>query len=293
MNWWKSLKGKVRLNEPLKKHATLKIGGPAKFFIEPQDIADLQLCLRLAKRNKVPTLIIGSGSNLLVSDRGISSAVLSLSASFFKQVSFSSGYCQVGSGVSLSRVLDFSLRQGLSGAEFLAGIPGTIGGALAMNAGIPGRCIADIVKKVEVMDYHGKISLLQKEDIRFGYRYSSLAKYIILRAYLRLKKKSPLEIRCGINQYKAYRRDNQDNSLPNAGCIFKNPGGESAGRLIDLCGLKGQEEGGASVSLRHANFILNSGRASSNDVLRLMALIKRRVRERFHLVLEPEIKIWR
>src|SRR3989338_545507 len=172
MNWWKNLKGKVKLAEPLKNHTTFKIGGPAKFFIEPRDHDDLKLLLSLVKRYNLPIFVIGRGSNLLISDKGINGVVLRLNMPYFKKISYRGNYLSVGSGVSLGKLILFAKEHGLSGAEFLAGIPGTAGGALAMNAGVAGdnRSILKLVESVTVMDYSGNRKMLNKKDIRFGYR---------------------------------------------------------------------------------------------------------------------------
>jgi len=211
-----------------------------------------------------------------------------------KKLSYRDNYLNVGSGVLLSRVVLFAQDYGLSGAEFLAGIPGTVGGALAMNAGIAqdNRSIAELVESVTVMDYRGNRKILNKKDIRFGYRTSSLSKYIILSALIKLNRKNKEQINDKIKAYLKYRKLTQDLSKPSAGCIFRNPTGNSAGRLIDLCGLKGKRIGGAGVSLKHANFILNLENAAARDVLQLTDLIKKEVRKKFNIDLKPEIKIW-
>lgn len=293
MNWWKELRGRVKLNEPLENYTTLKIAGRAKFFIEPKDINDLKLLLSLLRRYKIPLRIIGAGSNILVSDKGVDAAVIRLDSPYFNRLSLKNGYLEVGSGVGLNEVVLATQRRGLSGVEFLAGIPGTIGGALAMNAGIPQANIAQTVKDITVMDYYGNIKTLNKKDIKFSYRSSHLSRYIILSARLKLVKKNKRKIKDEINKYLNYRHITQDLSLPSCGCIFKNPRGDSAGRLIDLCGLKGKRIGDAFVSLKHANFILNLGNAKAGDVFKLMDLIKKKVKKRFNVTLEPEIKIWR
>lgn len=292
MNWLKNLKGKVRLAEQLSRHTTFKIGGPARLFIEPKDINDLKLLLNFLKRYKISYLVIGAGSNILVDDKGINCAVIRLSAAYFKRMSFDNNYLNAACGVTLNQVVSKAEGRGLSGGEFLTGIPGTVGGGLAMNAGAKGKSLADLVKQVKVMDNNGNIKILDKKDIKFGYRSSSLSKYIILSARLKLVKKDKLEIRNRINKYLDFRRDAQDLSLPSAGCVFKNPGHDSAGRLIDLCGLKGMIIGGASVSLKHANFILNLKHATAADVIKLMGLIKKEVKRKFNVTLKPEIRIW-
>lgn len=294
MDWWKELRGRVKLNEPLKNHTTLKIAGRAKFFIEPKDINDLKLLLSLLRRYKIPFRVIGAGSNILVSDKGVDAAVICLNSPYFNKLSLKNGYLEAGSGRRLNEVVLAAERLSLSGVEFLAGIPGTIGGALVMNAGIPQANIADRVKDITMMDYYGNIKTLNKKDIKFSYRGSNLSKYIILSARLKLVKKNKGRIKDEINKYLNYRHITQDLSLPSCGCIFKNPKGEdSAGRLIDLCGLKGKRIGDAFVSLRHANFILNLGNAKAGDIFKLINLIKKKVKKRFNVTLEPEIKIWR
>ena len=294
MNWWRNLKGRIRLAEPLKNHTTFKIGGPAKFFIEPQDPNDLRLLLSLVKRYNLSLLVIGRGSNLLISDKGINGVVLRLNAPWFNKLSYKDNYLEAGSGALLSRVVLFAKGHGLSGAEFLVGIPGTVGGALAMNAGIAqdNRSIAELVESVTVMDYRGNRKILNKKDIRFGYRTSSLSKYIILSALIKLNRKNKEQINDKIKAYLKYRKLTQDLSKPSAGCIFRNPTGNSAGRLIDLCGLKGKRIGDAGVSLKHANFILNLGKGSARDVCKLMDLIRKKVNNKFNINLTPEIKIW-
>jgi len=279
---------------PLKNHTTFKIGGKTQFFIEPKDTRDLKLVLRLVKRYRLPVHVIGRGSNILVSDKGIKGVVLRLSAPYFKKIFRKDNHLEVGSGVLLQRVILFAKDCGLSGAEFLSGIPGTIGGALAMNAGI-GRgnhCIADLVKTVTVMDFAGKTKTLRKKDIKFGYRESSLARYVILSTCLRLTKKNKEEVKERIKEYLELRKATQDLSRPSAGCVFRNPEGDSAGRLIDLCALKNKRVGDACVSSKHANFILNLGQGRASDVLKLMDVLREKVKDRFNITLEPEIKIW-
>ena len=294
MNWWRNLKGRIRLAEPLKNHTTFKIGGPAKFFIEPQDPNDLRLLLSLVKRYNFPIFVIGRGSNLLISDKGINGVVLRLNAPWFNKLSYKDNYLETGSGILLSKVVLFAKGHGLSGAEFLVGIPGTVGGALAMNAGIAkDNCsIGNLVENITVMDYHGNIRILNKKNIRFGYRTSSLSKYIILSALIKLSRKNKEEIGNKIKAYLKYRKLTQDLSKPSAGCIFRNPAGHSAGRLIDLCGLKGKRIQDVCVSLKHANFILNLGKGSARDVCKLMDLIRKKVNNKFNISLTPEIKIW-
>ncbi|MFA5311245.1 MAG: UDP-N-acetylmuramate dehydrogenase [Candidatus Omnitrophota bacterium] len=290
MDWRKNLK--ISNNRPLKDKTTMRIGGAARFFCQPRDLKELRMLISWAKKGSIPVFVLGAGSNLLISDKGVKGLVLKLSSAFFTAIELKGNSIEAGSGVKLSRLIKFSLGKSLTGLEFLSGIPGTLGGAVMMNAGCWGRDIADIVSQVKVMDLKGRIKALKGRDIPFGYRKSGLGKYIILKARIRLKKSARGIIECNIKDHLLKRRNSQGLTFYNAGCIFKNPKSESAGKLIELCGLKGKRIGGAFISPRHANFILNSGNANSGDVLKLISLVKKRVKNKFRLALEPEIKIW-
>jgi UDP-N-acetylmuramate dehydrogenase len=292
MNWWQDLKGRIERNAPLKAYTTFKIGGPVKFFIEPKDTADLKLLLRLLKSYKITFLVIGRGSNILVSDKGLNAAVIRLSSSHFKKVRRKNGSFELGSGLALKKAVIVAEKNNLSGMEFLAGIPGTVGGALAMNAGVAKENIGSLVKYVEVIDDKGNIKRLHHKDLRFGNRTSNLGKYIILSACFRLRKQDKKKIKEKMRAYFNYRYKTQDLDWPSAGCVFKNPKKYSAGKLIDLCGLKGRMAGGARISFKHANFILNVSNAKAKDIFRLMSLIRRKVKNKFNINLKPEIKIW-
>lgn len=301
MNWPLPLKGKVKFQEPLSRHTTFRIGGPAKIFIEPESVQDLRMLVRLARENRLPLLVIGAGSNILASDKGLDCIVIHLNSAFFKRICFCKNVLEAGSGSRLMMLISASRKRGLSGLEFLWGIPGTLGGALAMNAGIAQkskpketllRSISDLVKDVTVMDYNGQIKNLGRKNLRFSYRRSNLSNYIILSARLALEKESRVAIDAKIKEYAQIRRKLKDTSLPNAGCVFRNPKGWSAGQLIDSCGLKGVVIGGARISRGHANFILNKGNAKAEDVLKLMGLARSCVRNNFNVTLKPEIKLW-
>ncbi len=307
MNWQQELEGRVKQNALLKKYTTFRIGGSAKFLIEPRDADDLKTFLTLRKKLRMPFKVIGSGSNILASDKGFRGVVLKLSSPYFKRINFlpvnltksrdkrptQAFFLESGAGNSLARLIALACARGLSGLEFLSGIPGTLGGGLIMNAGTNDKSIASLVENVTVMDYNGTIKVLLKKYLNFGYRKSDLSKYIVLGSRLKLAKKDKREVLNMMKGYLDHRKAAQDLSHPSAGCVFKNPPAQSAGKLIDLCGLKGRRIGGASVSEIHANFILNSGGAKAADVLKLMSLIKRKIKRRFNINLEPEIKIWR
>ncbi len=293
MNWYKSLKGKIILGEPLADHTTFRIGGPAEYFIEPEDADDLNRLVNLTKKHKSPFLVIGRGSNLLVSDKGVTGLVVRLNSPYFRKISFRDDVCIAGAGCTLSEVIKNSARRGLSGIEFLSGVPGTVGGALVMNAGITQKSIADYVEEVTVMDYNGDIKALNKQEIKFGYRQSGLSKYIVLSGRFKFTGSKKQEIELAIEDYLDGRKQKQELHLPSAGCVFKNPAESYAGRLIDLCGLKGKRVGDAGISVKHANFIVNLGKARASDVLSLMGLISEEVKNKFNVILEPEIKIWK
>jgi len=277
---------------PLKNKTTFKIGGRAQYFSEPKNLDELQSLLASARKKRIPVRLLGAGSNVLADDRGVRALVIRLNAPSFREITARGDFIYAGSGASLWQLVKYCAKRGLSGPEFLSGIPGTLGGALVMNAGAWGQNIAKSVEEVVVMDYNGNVELLKKKDLRFAYRKSNLAKSIILSAFLKVTKKNKSAIDKRIKKYLENRRKGQDNSYPSAGCIFKNPSKGAAGRLIDLCRLKGKRVGGAVISERHANFILNKGGASSKDVLKLMSLAKKEVKRRFKVKLEPEIKIW-
>jgi len=293
MSWWKDLKCIVRRNEPLNRHTTFRIGGPARFYIEPYDVADLKLLINALKRYKITPLVIGAGSNILVHDRGVDAAVVVLSSDYFTRLSVTKHALEAGAGCSLRRVTDAAVAHGLSGVEFLAGIPGTVGGALTMNAGAWGSDMSGIAKAVTVMDYRGRLKTLARKDVRFGYRASSLARYIVIGAQFSLKTAQRTVIKSRIARFRALRKKTQDTAYPCAGSVFVNPRGYSAGALIDACGLKGARVGGACISTRHANFIVNQHHAKASDVLQLLALAQREVKKKFKVRLEPEIKIWK
>ena len=295
MDWCRDLKGKLRFDEPLSKHTSFKIGGRASVLFEPRDMQDLCFCFKRLKNNKTPYFLVGNGTNLLIKDSGFQGMAIKLCSAYFKKIDKKEGIITVGSGVGIQSLIRYLSKTGLVGYEFLAGIPGSIGGALVMNAGtvVAGerKSIADIVFKVKVLKKNGRVVNLHKRDCGFAYRKSNLDKYIIIEVQLKLKKAAK-RLKSGIRNLLAYRRDTQDYSRPNAGCIFKNPSGDvSAGELIEDCGLKGLRYGGAMISNKHANFILNFNRASADDVIKLIEIAKKMVKNRFGINLKEEIKI--
>ena len=293
MPWQKSLSKQIKTKTNLSGCTSFKIGGQAKYFFEPKNLKSLQAALVSAKGSGERVFVLGAGSNILVSDTGLDGLVIRLSSKYFRKCSVS-GNCVVASGgLKLNVLILFAAKNNLSGLEFLAGIPGTIGGCLMGNAGAWGKAIGELVEQIGVLDYNGKLITLTSQQLRFAYRRTNLNKYIIVWVKLKLLRANKKVIALSIRKYLTLRKQTQSNSLPNAGCIFKNPLNDSAGRLIDACGLKGKINGGAVISKRHANFILNTGKAKCSDVLSLMDLIRKKVKAKFKINLKPEIKIWK
>jgi UDP-N-acetylmuramate dehydrogenase len=293
MIWPKALIKQIKSNQPLARLTTFKIGGNAEFYFQPASRKQLRRVLSIAAKNKLAVFFLGAGSNILISDRGISGLVIRFSKADFKKISLKGASMQCACAASLNKIAQTAKQYGLSGAEFLCGIPGSLGGALLMNAGAWGRSMSDIVEEIEVMEYNGKIKVLKKNQVKFGYRVSSLKRCVILGAKLKLSPAKKDFIANLMREYLSRRLASQNTRFANAGCIFKNPPNTSAGKLIDLCGLKGAAVGKAEVCARHANFILNRGNAECADVLRLMRMIQEKVKTKFKINLQPEIKIWR
>ncbi|MFA6357667.1 MAG: UDP-N-acetylmuramate dehydrogenase [Candidatus Omnitrophota bacterium] len=293
MNWPKSLSKNIKTKVNLANYTSFKIAAVADFFLEIKDIDELRDALSFAKSKHIPIFILGAGSNILASDR-VKGLVIKLDGKYFKKLEKSGNYLLAGSGLKLNQLILFAQTKCLSGLEFLAGIPGTVGGSLLGNAGAWGQAIGGLVKQACVVDYQGRLKLLSDKQLKFSYRKSNLDSYIIVWVKLKLKISSKNNIALRIKDHLLQRLKTQKNSLPNAGCIFKNPAGKkTAGLLIDLCGLKGKRKGGAVVSETHANFILNLGGAKSRDVVLLMNLIRQKVKSKFGINLQPEVKLWK
>lgn len=282
-------KGNISISEPLNRFTTFRIGGPADYYLEPKDREDLLKLIKYLKEIKYPYIIIGNGSNVLISDEGIRGAAINLEAGFTKiEVIKNKVYAEAG--IRLSKLVDVCIEHSLVGIENLAGIPGTLGGAILMNAGAYGGEISDFIKLVEVID-DVEIKFLKKEECGFAYRKSNLENKIILSAEFELPFGDKVKAKERRKELLLKRNKAQPVELPNAGSIFKNPPGDYAARLIEQAGLKGLTIGGAKVSEKHANFIVNFNNASANDVIELMKIIQEKVYEKFGIMLEPEIKM--
>lgn len=275
---------------PLATVTSFRIGGPAEYFIEPRSFEELAALLNRCSKSGVRTRVIGKGSNLLVSDRGVSGAVFRLSK--MKDITHDGSRVICDAGASLSRLLHVAEEWGLSGLEPLAGIPGTVGGAVAMNAGGRHGAIASVLRSVTTFTQHGSVHERTPEELGLSYRHSSLRGEVVLRAEFDLVEREPAEIaetRITVLEDKARTQPLVSWS---AGCIFKNLGQCSAGELIDLAGLKGERVGQAVVSAKHANFIINDGGATAQDVQTLIAKLKKGVSKTFGIELELEIEQW-
>ncbi|MDI6736038.1 MAG: UDP-N-acetylmuramate dehydrogenase [bacterium] len=281
----------IKFNEPMSSHTSLRIGGPADIFIEVGNEEELKKIVELVYQSGTPYFILGGGTNLLVGDNGIRGVVIKLVGEF-KRIKVSDRGIIIGAGVPLTRLVNWASAKGLSGLEFAVGIPGTVGGAVIGNAGVAEKTIGDCITRVRVMDKQKvKIENLTPQKCGFSYRMSQLKKYIILDVEILLTKSKICSIVNRLEGYKQKRWNTQPIKTKSAGCIFKNPPGNFAGKLIDEAGLKGLRLGGAYVSHKHANFILNDGTASAENILDLIAKIKEKVLDKFGITLEEEIVI--
>lgn len=281
----------LRCNEPLASKTTLRVGGPADFFVEPSTEFDLAQILKFCTEKELPFFLLGRGSNLLIKDSGIRGFVISLNHPDFSQIKFDGEHVQCGAGVRLKTVAMEARKNNLTGLEFLEGIPGTVGGALRMNAGAMGAAMFNAVEKIRVMDWSGKIQDVSRRDIAVEYRNCPLLKnQIALAAVLKGATDSGESVAERMRTYSAKRWGSQPKES-SAGCIFKNPDTIPAGKLIEELGLKGKTVGGARVSEVHGNFIVNSGRATAKDVLDLIELIRQRARATRGLELRTEVQI--
>jgi len=282
---------RLRRGVPLAPLTTLRVGGPADVLIEPADEADLARVWRACRQAGVPVLVLGCGSNLLVRDGGFRGVVVRLTPRAFGGVIVRGDRLDCGAAAGLRAVAAVALKHGLGGLEFLAGIPGSVGGALRMNAGAMGRSMFDVVERVRSVDSEGRVSEQPAGELGAGYRSCpGLEGRLVLGAVLRGQVDEPQAVRQRIRELNRRRWQSQP-SAPSAGCVFKNPDRLPAGRLIDELGLKGTRVGGARVSEQHANFIVTEAGATAGDVLALIELIRRRAREARGIELETEVQI--
>ena len=279
-------------DEPMSKHTSFKIGGNADYFIKITSIEELKDLFKISKKHNMPITLVGNGTNLLVKDGGIRGFVIKIDMNNFK-IKRTTKYVEitVESGMTLAALANIALKEEITGLEFLSGIPGTIGGALRMNAGAYGGEMKDIVVKTRYMTYDGKVKTMTLPEHKFEYRNSVFSKMnvIILDTTIRLSKGNKKEIDAKMKEFAASRKEKQPLEYPNAGSTFKRKEGVITAQLIDQAGLKGYSVGDAEVSTKHAGFIINKGKATAKDVLDLVEHIKKTIREKNNLDIELEI----
>jgi UDP-N-acetylmuramate dehydrogenase len=285
--------GKVKENEPLSNHTTIKIGGPADVFVEPSSIENLVKVMELINEYQVPWRAIGRGSNLLVSDQGIEGVVIKLGQGI-DMLNIENTEVTVGGGHSIVSLATMMSKKGYSGLEFASGIPGSVGGAVYMNAGAHGSDLSKILIRARILFEDGSIEWINNEGMEFSYRTSVLQKKrpgIVLEAVLQLQHGEKEKIVAEMLKNKDYRKDTQPWNFPCAGSIFRNPLPNYAGKLIEVADLKGFSIGGAKISEMHGNFIVNAGNATAADVLALIQYVKKTIYDLYEIEMETEVEI--
>lgn len=282
----------VSENVSLAPRTWYRIGGPARWFVQPRTPEELEQAAARCAENGIPIYVLGLGANLLVSDAGVNGAVFRFGEEYWRRVKFEKSSVEVGAGVDIQKLVLRTVRQGLAGIECLAGIPGTIGGGIRMNCGGKFGDIGARATRVQVMDAAGHVFERTKDDLVFDYRSTNISATFILGATLELEEDDPERIMQRTKEIWMYKRNSQPLNTKNCGCIFKNPRGVSAGALIDQAGLKGMRVGGAEVSAKHANFIIAHPGCRAEDVLKLVKIIREKVYEKNEIQLESEVKMW-
>ncbi len=293
MNIFGDLAEIVEPHHAMAPHTWYRLGGPADYFIRPQTVEQLQDVVKRCNDNRIRIHVMGLGSNLLVSDEGVRGAVVKLEGPVFSAVQFDGAQITAWAGAELSKLVLDCVEKGLAGLEILTGIPGSIGGAVKMNAGGRFGDIGSVVDSVTLMDGQGTIFEKSRPELIFDYRCVNIRAPFILNATLTLSPGDPKQIMRTLKENWIYKKNNQPLNTRNCGCVFKNPPEASAGALIDRAGLKGFQIGGAVVSEKHANFIVANEGCTSRDVMRLIESVRKRVREHAGVELQPEIEIWK
>lgn len=281
----------VWLDEPMKKHTTFRIGGPADYYICPHTPEEIREVISVCREEQIPWFIIGNGSNLLVSDSGYRGAVIQIYKNL-NVVECRDNIIHAQAGALLSQIAAQALRCSLAGFEFASGIPGTLGGAVTMNAGAYGGEMKDVIKSATVLTQDGQILTLPVEELKLGYRTSIIKSesYIVLEAEIELEAGDQMQIRAHMEELSEKRRSKQPLEYPSAGSTFKRPEGYFAGKLIMDAGLRGFQVGGAQVSEKHCGFVINTGNATAADVIGLIHEVQKKVEEQFGVKLEPEVR---
>lgn len=282
---------KVRISEPMNRHTTFRIGGPADYFLLPSTAEEVKKILEICKEKELPYFILGNGSNLLVSDEGYCGVIIQLYRNY-GGITVEGTNIRAGAGALLSQIASAAKNASLTGFEFAGGIPGTLGGAVVMNAGAYGGEMKDVLKEVSVMTEQGEIMTIPAEKLEMGYRTSLVKKagYLVLEAVISLKAGDVEEIKAIMKDLTEKRVSKQPLEYPSAGSTFKRPEGYFAGKLIMDAGLRGYQVGGAQVSEKHCGFVINKGNATAADVCGLMKDVQEKVQEQFGVTLEPEVK---
>ena len=282
---------RIKKDEPMKSHTTFRIGGPAKYFVIPETKEEIKAVIECCKKADMPYYILGNGSNLLVSDKGYEGVVIQIFKNM-NQISLEGDTISAQAGAILSSVASKALEAELTGFEFAAGIPGTLGGACVMNAGAYGGEMKDVLVSVEVLTQDGEFLTIPREELELGYRTSVIAKknYVVLEAVIRLEKGDKTAIKARMEELKVQRTTKQPLEYPSAGSTFKRPEGYFAGKLIQDAGLRGFQVGGAQVSEKHCGFVINKDQATAADVAELMRQVSLKVKEQFGVELEAEVK---
>lgn len=292
MSLFAGLEEIVEANHTLAPHTWYGLGGSAEYFVRPETVDQLSEVVRRCAQEGVEVRVIGCGSNMLVGDEGVRGAVIKLNQGAFTETRIEENMLTAGAGAELSVLVLDCVKKGFAGLEALTGIPGSVGGAVFMNAGGRFGDIGSVVSAVSLMDADGHVFEKEKPELSFDYRSTNITAKYILAARMTLLPADPEQIMRTVQEAWIYKKNNQPLNARNCGCIFKNPPGASAGALIDRVGLKGLQIGGATVSEKHANFIVAGKGCTSTDVLRLIEAVRNRVKDHFDVELETEIEIW-
>ncbi|MCR4437005.1 MAG: UDP-N-acetylmuramate dehydrogenase [Clostridiales bacterium] len=282
----------LKINEPMKNHTSFKVGGPADLLVTPANAGQILKILEICKDQEIPFLVMGNGTNLVVRDKGFRGVAIKIFDRFGKY-SVNNNILEAEAGILLSKLSNIALRHGLTGLEFASGIPGTLGGAVVMNAGAYGGEMKNVVVKTEYIDLNGNIKTITHDQHRFGYRTSIFQEEggVVLKSQIKLGQGIKEEIEASMEELARKRKEKQPLHMPSAGSVFKRPEGYYAGKLIEDCGMKGFRIGGAEVSTLHCGFIVNTGNASASDVIRLIQHIQNAVKMKFGVELETEVRI--
>lgn len=286
-------KDSIKYNEPMKKHTTMKVGGPCDCMVEPSSIEEIQKVLEYVKENNIKYYIIGNGSNLLVKDEGVHALIIKI-ANKFSGFEVNGEHIKAYSGCSVPKLSQIAKENSLSGLEFACGIPGSVGGGIRMNAGAYGSEMVNVVEKVGFLDENGNLKEIDGKDAHFTYRHSMFVdnpQYVVVYAIYKLQKGNKDEISKIMEENMNSRKQKQPIEYPNFGSVFKRPEGYFVGKLVDDCGLKGYKIGGAQVSTKHSGFMINIGDATCKDVLDLIEYVKEKVYEKFNVKLQEEVVI--